>query len=201
MRRSVAPESERALSASSLRTMTETDTALEPVVDEARAQTRYQVRFAFDSEHCPVLTGADVLVVADALPGTGPSEALAAFDGPVLEVTLGNADATADWILAQQHGKGDRFAVAVVAVGDDGAYCVEDQLLAGRAIDALADRGIDYASPEAAAAVAAAQGLSRAVSHILSASVAGQRIIAAQGREAIDAIRLSHDDTALRRIR
>ncbi|MET0590054.1 MAG: 2-phosphosulfolactate phosphatase [Naasia sp.] len=166
---------------------------------DPRGQSRYQIRFDFGPSS-PISSGADVLVLVDAirvddalLPPTG-------FDGPVLEATLGNAVATAEWVLAQQHDKGDRFAVAVIAVGADGGFCVEDLLVAGLLMDALADLGIDYASPEAASAVAASQGLRRAVSHILSASVSGQRLLAEHGQGAIERIRERQDGAEVIRL-
>jgi hypothetical protein len=44
-------------------------------------------------------------------------------------------------------------------------------------VDALAAVGIDYSSPEAAAACAAFTGLRGAVAHLLTASVSGQELI------------------------
>jgi hypothetical protein len=70
---------------------------------------------------------------------------------------------------------------------------VEDLLAAGAVIDALAEVGIDYASPEAAAAVAAFTGLRNAVGHVLSASVSGQELIASDGRAPVDAARAAND--------
>lgn len=154
--------------------------------NDPRGQARYQVRFDFGIRESPVSRGADVVVVVDPLRLTDAPELPDGFDGPILEATMSNAVATAEWVLAQQHDKGDRFAVAVIGQGDEGGFAVEDLLVAGRVIDALADLGVDYASPEAAAAVAAAQGLSRAVSHILSASIAGQRLIADHGPQIIE---------------
>jgi hypothetical protein len=46
-------------------------------------------------------------------------------------------------------------------------------------VDALAGLGIDYCSPEAAAASAAFTGLRGAVAHLLTASVSGQEQVAA----------------------
>jgi 2-phosphosulfolactate phosphatase len=88
----------------------------------------------------------------------------------------------AEWVLARQTEKGDRFAVAVIAAGetredDSIRFAVEDLLGAGAIIDALAAVGIDYCSPEAAAACAAFTGLRGAVGHLLSASASGKELI------------------------
>ncbi|QYF72728.1 hypothetical protein [Cryobacterium sp. PAMC25264] len=58
---------------------------------------------------------------------------------------------------------------------------MEDQLVAGAVIDALAERGIDHCSPEAAAAAASFVGLKRAVQHLVKASETGQALVAAAG--------------------
>ena len=55
-----------------------------------------------------------------------------------------------------------------------GEFAVEDFLAAGAVIDALGDAGIDFTSPEAAAAAGAFAFLKNASAHILSASIAGQ---------------------------
>lgn len=167
---------------------------------DPRTQGRYQVRFDVDPSSTRIAEGADVLVLVDALRPEGALAAPRGFAGPVLEATLGNAEATARWVLSQQHDKGDRFAVAVIAVGREDGFCVEDLLVAGQVIDALAEVGIDYASPEAAAAVAAHQGLSRAVSHILSAAVSGQELIAEHGAAVIDRIRERQAQTEVIRV-
>jgi 2-phosphosulfolactate phosphatase len=175
-------------------------------VDPAQ-QAKYQVRFDWGPTGAGAIgVGADVLVLADAL-GDSDVDALlpAGFTGAVVAATLSNAGATATWALEQQVGKGDRFAVAVVAAGESTAdgvrFCVEDLLLAGGVIDALAEVGIDYCSPEAASAAAAFQGLRAARSHILSASVTGQRILASAGAAAIDAARDRQADEQVLRIR
>jgi 2-phosphosulfolactate phosphatase len=94
----------------------------------------------------------------------------------------------AQWALAAQGDKGDRFMIAVVASGearDDGSirFAVEDLLGAGAIIDALGDVGIDYCSPEAAAASAAYTGLKNATGHLIGASASG-RALSADGRRA-----------------
>jgi len=170
----------------------------------ATGQTRYQVRFDWGATGWLNITeGADVVVFIDAL-RPGGAELPGSFAGPVLEATTGNASSTARWVLEQQADKGDRFAVAVVAMGEQSAgetrFCVEDLLVAGAVIDALAEVGIDYAAPEAAAAVAAFQGLRRAVSHILSASVSGQILLATGRGGAIEDARTRLDRTEVIRL-
>jgi hypothetical protein len=68
---------------------------------------------------------------------------------------------------------------------------------AGAVVDALAVAGIDYSSPEAAAACAAFTGLRGAVAHLLTASVSGQEDIAdgAVPAEIAAAGRLGSSDT------
>jgi 2-phosphosulfolactate phosphatase len=96
-----------------------------------------------------------------------------------------NCRAVADWILARQVAKGDRVAVAVVASGAtraDGSrrFAVEDFLASGAIVDALSTLGIDYCSPEAAAACAAFTGLRSAVAHVLTASESGAEVEASE---------------------
>ena len=93
-------------------------------------------------------------------------------------------------VLARQTEKGDRFSVAVIAVGERRGdesirFAMEDLLVAGAVIDALADRGIDHCSPEAAAAAASFVGLKRAVKHLVKASETGQALAAADRADAV----------------
>jgi 2-phosphosulfolactate phosphatase len=148
-------------------------------------QTQYQVRFDWGRPGADAIgQGADVVVWVDVL-GTP-----AAAHGAVTTVagSLRNRRAIADWALARQGDKGDRFTIAVVAAGEireDGSirFAVEDLLGAGAVIDALADVGIDYCSPEAAAASAAFTGLKNATGHLIGASASG-RELAQSGRRA-----------------
>ncbi|MGO7984151.1 hypothetical protein ACC691_40650, partial [Rhizobium johnstonii] len=75
---------------------------------------------------------------------------------------------------------GRRAFIAVIAAGArdglDTRFCVEDLLGAGAVIDALASVGIDYSSPEAAAACAAFTGLRGAVTHLATASATAQEL-------------------------
>lgn len=102
-----------------------------------------------------------------------------------------NRGAVAQWVLDRQALKGDRCTVAVVAAGDvraDGTprFTVEDLLAAGAIVDALAGVGIDYCSPEAAAACAAFMSLNRASAHLVSASGSGQQLIDLGRRSDVD---------------
>ena len=60
--------------------------------------------------------------------------------------------------------------------GEGIRFAVEDQFGAGAIIDALAAVGIDYCSPEAAAASAAFTGLRNAMGHLVSASASGKEL-------------------------
>lgn len=149
-----------------------------------RAQSQYQVRFDWGVRGAEdVGAGADVIVWVDVLGHSSPELA-----GLVVAGSLRNRSALARWALEQQGDKGDRFTIAVIAAGeprDDGStrFAVEDLLGAGAVIDALADVGIDYCSPEAAAASAAFTGLRNATGHLVGASASG-RALAAEGRRA-----------------
>lgn len=148
------------------------------IPSENQEQGIYQVRFDWGTPGVQAIAvDADVLVLVDVLghrEGFDPQETAAT----VVAGGFQNRTAVARWVLARQAEKGERVAVAVVAVGDkrsDGTlrFTVEDLLAAGSIIDALAIEGIDYCSPEAAAACAAFTGLKSAVGHLLTASVSG----------------------------
>lgn len=88
------------------------------------------------------------------------------------------------------HGTADTYSDATEVPGERGTvggsgFAVDVLFSAGAVIDALADVGIDYASPEAAAASAAFTGLERAVGHLYTASTEGQRLIDAGKRDAV----------------
>ncbi|WP_156364309.1 hypothetical protein [Curtobacterium sp. Leaf261] len=165
-----------------------------------RGQTRYQVRFGWGAAGAArIARDAHLVVWVDVLPTVDPRTAAGLLpDGPeVVLAGLGDASAVADRVLGLQSDRGDRCIVAVIAAGiDDGPvgggavdpslegagestsdqatspdFAVEDLLAAGAVVDALAARGIDASSPEAAAACAAYTGLRRAVRHLVSASV------------------------------
>jgi 2-phosphosulfolactate phosphatase len=154
------------------------------VVPTPHGQTQYQVRFDWGLPGAiTVGERADVIVWVDQL-------GYAETDLPERGVVLGNIQcrgALAEWALGRQGDLGDRFTIAVIAAGEarvDGSlrFAVEDLLGAGAIIDALADVGIDYCSPEAAAAAAAFTGLSNATSHLISSSASGQAL----GRPSLD---------------
>lgn len=160
-----------------------------------RGQTQYQVRFDWGFTGLQAIgDGADVAIWVDLLGESGPikSELPALSELPVLRGSLRNRRAIAERVLALQGDKGERFMVAIVAAGerwDDGSprFAVEDLLAAGAIIDALADLGIDYCSPEAAAAAAAFTGLRNATGHLIGASASGRTLTAAGRRAEIDA--------------
>ncbi|TDW29745.1 2-phosphosulfolactate phosphatase [Cryobacterium psychrophilum] len=176
----------------------------------APAQQKYQVRFDWGQAGFQALEPfVDVVVVVDVLPEADAAAPVvpAASDTQVITAGFGNRTAVAEWIVARQSEKGDRFGVAVIAAGGlraDGTvrFAVEDLLASGAVIDALIGLGIDHCSPEAAAASAAFVGLKQAARHLVSASESGQALVAL-GRDA--EVRLaarldnSHDVAALRR--
>lgn len=154
-------------------------------VPSARSQAKYQVRFDWTAEGAAaVAADADVVVWVDALPGDPGDVPELPGTGAVLAAGLTDASSVAQWILDEQVRLGRRAMVGVIAAGDrtpagSTRFAVEDLLAAGAVIDALAALGIDYSSPEAAAACAAFTGLRGAVAHLLTASVSGQERVAA----------------------
>jgi hypothetical protein len=169
---------------------------------DVRAQERYQVRFEWGEAGARrIAHGAHAVVVVDELDGHGDASAAhlaagiaqaTADAGPaapaVLCATETSAADAAGVILRLQERLGDRCVVAVVGAGslepDGFRTTVEDHLAAGAVVDALAEVGIDFASPEAAAACASWQGLRRATSHLLTASTSAARA----GRSAQDLV-------------
>jgi phosphosulfolactate phosphohydrolase-like enzyme len=156
-------------------------------IPAAHRQAKYQVRFDWAADGAAaVAADADVVVWVDALRGDDAQETRPALpgDGAVLAAGLTDASAVARWILDEQVRLGRRAMVALVAAGGltpagSPRFAVEDLLAAGAVVDALAAVGIDYSSPEAAAACAAFTGLRGAVAHLLTASVSGQEQVAA----------------------
>ena len=174
-------------------------------MSDAQPQSKYQVRFDWSLAGFQALAAdADVIVLADELPAL---DAALGFPTSVAKHTvivanLATSTLVADWALARQTEKGDRFSVAVVAVGErraDGTirFAMEDQLAAGAVIDALAERGIDHCSPEAAAAAASFVGLKRAVKHLVKASETGQAHAAADRSAVVTAALASAPDAAV----
>ncbi|KFF59437.1 hypothetical protein JF66_11300 [Cryobacterium sp. MLB-32] len=155
---------------------------------EQSPQQKYQVRFDWGvAGFSSLAPQADVVILVDVLPTDAPLR-LPDTTAVVMTAGLVNRTAVAEWVLARQAEKGDRFSVAVIAAGasradDSIRFAVEDLLAAGAVIDALIGRGIDHCSPEAAAASAAFAGLAKAVRHLVSASESGQALVAL-GREA-----------------
>ena len=163
------------------------------IVSLPESQSRYQVRFAWGVEGGNAIAAdAHVVVWVDALPDAALKPTSIHGDAAVVTGSTGSRAAVAQWILDRQTELGDRAYVAVVAAGGrGGAYAVEDMVAAGAVIDALADLGIDYTSPEAAAAAGSWQALKNAGSHVLTASVAGQLLLATEGPEALEAARIA----------
>jgi len=153
------------------------------------AQSKYQVRFDWGRDGAlAVARDADIVVWVDVLApaqgAPGPELSLFPHAAAVLVGGLTTASAVARWILDEQVRLGRRAMVSIVAAGaqtESGStrFAVEDQLGAGAIIDALAALGIDYTSPEAAAACAAFLGLRGAVAHLLTASASGQERVLA----------------------
>jgi 2-phosphosulfolactate phosphatase len=178
-------------------------------VEDPHSQYRYQVRFECGvAGAAAVGNGVDLIVWVDVLdtdaalassvdtagaagrPLTDPLEGILPH-AAVLAGGFRNRTAVARWVLDRQAAKGDRFTIAVVAAGGvraDGTprFTVEDLLAAGAVIDALAVVGIDYCSPEAAAACAAFTSLTRATAHLVSASGSGQQLIDLGRRSDVD---------------
>ncbi|MCU1440748.1 MAG: hypothetical protein JWP85_1745 [Rhodoglobus sp.] len=168
-----------------------------------RNQPQYQIRFEWGIEGANAIApGAHIVVWVDALPtGTADPQDIA-HKNAIVAGSVGARKAIAHWVLERQVELGDRATVAVVAAGGpDGRFAVEDLLAAGAVIDALAEVGLDYISPEAAAAVGAYTGLRNATGHVLSACVTGQELLAAEGRGPIDAAREANDGAEFRILR
>ena len=170
-------------------------------MNDPRNQQQYQVRFDWGLEGAAAIApGAHIIVWADALVTAGaPDPTTLDASCAIVVGSVGNRAAVAQWVLERQAEIGDRAIVAVVAAGtDDGRFAVEDLLAAGAVIDAIADTGIDFTSPEAAAAVGAYAGLRNATTHVLTASVTGKQLAAAGDTERVDAARAAHASTDLR---
>ena len=170
-------------------------------MNAATNQSQYQVRFDWGMDGVAAITpGAHIVIWADALATAGaPDPARLAVEGAVLLGSVGNRAAVADWVLARQAELGDRAIVAVVAAGtDEGRFAVEDLLAAGAVIDAIAALGIDFVSPEAAAAIGAFEGLRNATTHVLSASVTGKQLLADGSGSVVADAKISNAASELR---
>jgi hypothetical protein len=174
-----------------------------PQQQRAPQQHKYQVRLDQGvAGAARIAPGAHVVVVVDVLDGHGllstadVLDAVAAVSDDaalVLHATAASSADVARRVLDRQAERGDRAVVAVVAAGaldDDGfRSAVEDVLAAGSVVDALAASGIDFSSPEAAVACAAAVSLRRAQSHLLTASSSAAELAATGREEALVAAR------------
>jgi 2-phosphosulfolactate phosphatase len=141
-------------------------------------QSRYQIRFDWGIAGANAIAAdADVIVWVDAITDapTPEIESVPA-SGAMIAANFASARAAAQWTVGLQKDLGQRIVIAVVAAGaprppDQTRFAVEDLLAAGSVIASLGEFGLDATSPEAAAAEAAYLGLSRAVGHLVSASV------------------------------
>lgn len=170
-----------------------TDAAPSPL-----SQSKYQVRFDWGrSGAVRIGADADIIVWVDVLGGADDGAPTSLFaelpQAEFVEGGLTDAAVVAARVLELQVQLGRRVFIGVVAAGarQDGSttdevaasdalrFSVEDLLGAGAVIDALAAVGLDYCSPEAAAACAAFTGLRGAVAHLATASAGAQELIAA----------------------
>ncbi|WP_322410151.1 2-phosphosulfolactate phosphatase [Microbacterium invictum] len=148
-----------------------------------------------DAAFAVSLNGARVTAAAAAAAGPEPAGPHPVQDDPagpiVLLAGLRNASAVAQAIADEQARRGRRTSVSVIPAGELGhggdplRFAVEDLLGAGAVIDALATRGIDHSSPEAATAGESFRGLRGAVRHLLTASGSGQELIEKGLRDAV----------------
>jgi len=174
----------------------------------SHGQQKYQVRFDHGvAGAARVASGAHVVVVVDVLDGHGTLSrdetvrvvaglAEVGVDADVLLVTgAGAAPDVARHVVGRQARRGDRALVAIVAAGaveaDGFRPAVEDQLAAGAVVDALAAAGIDFSSPEAAVACAAAGALARASSHLLTASASAAELVETGRGDVVESARAS----------
>ncbi|MGV9194656.1 2-phosphosulfolactate phosphatase [Microbacterium sp. MC2] len=118
---------------------------------------------------------------------------------------LTNATAVAAGILDEQRRRGERTSINVIAAGELTSsdphaplrFAVEDLFGAGAVIDALAAIGLDYSSPEAAAACESFRSLRGAVRHLLTASGSGQELLARDQRDEVLAAGAIDTETAV----
>lgn len=173
----------------------------DPHAQDPHAQEEYQVRFDWGPAGMRSITpGADVIVIVDVLSddeAAWPEPLLAAVPlgrRAVLSAGLTNRRAVARWIRARQAEVPGRFTVAIVAAGEPAGteadagvrFRVGDHLAAGALVDALADTGIDFHSPEAAVAAASFTALGSGLRQLVRASAAGRALIARGGLERVE---------------
>ena len=138
-------------------------------------QAGYQVRFGMGVEGLrSCAADADVIIWVDALPGSGGEDPVAPAGATLIATDLPTSRAAAAWTLEYQADVQRRLAIAVITASS--RFAVADFLSAGAVIDALSELGLDATSPEAAAAESAYRGLRNAVSHLITASVAGRAL-------------------------
>jgi len=155
-----------------------------PPRKQSLSQRSYQVRLDWGAPGATdVGADADVVVLVDVL-SHETGKVLQSTSTTVVAGDLRNRTALANWLLERQAAKGERLVIAIIAAGSarvEGSlrFAVEDFLAAGAIVDALASVGIDYCSPEAAAASAAFVALRPAIGHLVTASVGGseQRLL------------------------
>ncbi len=158
------------------------------VVDVLRFSTTVIDAVAGGADH-PL----DAAAHAVSINGAAVAEAAAESGAVVLLGALRNATAVAAAVLGEQQRRGARTSVSIIAAGErtgpDAAsamrFAVEDQLGAGAIIDALAARGIDHTSPDAAVAGESFRALRRATGHLLTASGSGLELIDAGRRDEV----------------
>lgn len=172
---------------------------------DSRSQSTYQVRLGWGSAALTRLAESGIVVVVDAIDGSGSAAELAAQaaalpQGPaVFRGSLRNRAATARAIVAEQLARGDRTTINLVLTGDSGDFAVEDFLAAGALGDALSGLGIDHTAPDLAVAIEGFRPLTRALKHLLSASAAGLALTeAGRGEEVRAAAELDADPEATR---
>jgi hypothetical protein len=169
-------------------------------------QARYQVRFDWGAAGAHAIgADADAIVWVDAIRSaeTGPPLGNLPTEVALVECSLATAGAVAAWLVALQQRLARRITIAVVGAGEYRAggelrFAVEDLLAAGAVIDRLGALGLDATSPEAAAAQAAYQQLSRAAGHLLAASVTASTTVAEVSSFRVDP-RLGPDDVVVLR--
>ncbi len=149
-------------------------------MSDAYSQSTYQVRLGWGTRGLTELAQADIIVLVDGLDsGIGCANVFAeqaaalTHEPTVFIACLRNATATAHAVYEEQLARGGRTSINLVLLGDDGAFAVEDYLVAGAIGNALTERGIDHTSPDLAVAAEGFHALRNASKHLFSASSAG----------------------------
>ncbi|TQJ30437.1 2-phosphosulfolactate phosphatase [Microbacterium sp. SLBN-146] len=167
------------------------------------SQSIFQVRLGWGGAGLEGLAAAPVVVIVDAI-GTADdlvARAVALPHRPVVFAgSLRNATATAKAAYDVQIDSGDRTAINLVLVGDDGCFAVEDYLAAGAISDALTQLGIDHSAPDVAVAAEGFRALTRALTHLLSASASGLALAEAGRRADVKAAAALDAETEATRV-